>query len=443
MGKVPTTDDSPLELSTGDQEERSALTALATALLERLDELTARCIDRFHQDSDAYRDIPVAELRSATATGIRAGLASVTQLTGPGEEAASYAARIGELRARQGVPVEAVMQSFQVAAQVILGAWDQEAARLRVPTELVLRVHDLSWAWANFVMTHAARAHGRADLELAQHGAERRAELVRDLLFGRLDDDQLDHACAAHGLRPTGHYIAFRASLGGATDISELNRALQKATETAHPLTAIIDGDLAGLLTRAPDLDSGHIVALGPAAVLAEISDSFAIASENLKAAEAFGRVGVHTPDGLGLLPAVLMASDLGSRLDGEHFSALDHLGQFGDQLEETVSAYLASQRNIGATAHKLGVHPNSIRHRLDRFQQTTRLDLRDTDKLVIAWWILKRREMIPTSPRAIDDDGATHNPVRLGGGDVAAQSVPGDLDEVLNDRRAGDVGAG
>jgi hypothetical protein len=408
MGELPTTPRSSLELSTSDHEERSALAAIAATLLERLDELTTRCIDRFHQDSDAYRNVPVAELRSATATGIRAGLASVTQLTGPSDEAASYAAQIGELRARQSVPVEAVMQSFHVAAQVILGAWDQEAARIRVPIELVLRVHDLSWAWANFVMTHAARAHGRADLELAQHGAERRAELVRDLLFGRLDDVQLEHACAAHGLRPTGRYMAFRASLGGTTDISELNRALQNATEVAHPLTAIIDGDLAGLLTRAPDLDSGHIVALGPATVLTELSDSFAIASENLKAAEAFARGGVHGPDGLGLLPAVL-ASDLGTRLDGKHFSALDDLGHFGDQLEETVRAYLANQRNIGATAHKLGVHPNSIRHRLDRFEQTTRLDLRDTDQLVIAWWILKRREMIPTSPQTTDD-GATRD---------------------------------
>jgi hypothetical protein len=408
MGELPTAEDCSLEISTGDDHERPALTAIEATLLERLDELTASCIDRFHQDSDAYRNIPVAELRSATATGIRAGLASVTQLTGPSEEAASYAARIGELRARQGVPVEAIMQSFHIAAQVILGAWDQEAARIEVPIEHVLRVHDLSWAWANFVMTHAARAHGRADLELAQHGAEQRAELVRDLLFGRLDGVQLDLACATHGLRPTGRYIAFRASLAGAADISELNRALQNATEVAHPLTAIIDGDLAGLLTRAPDLDSGHIVALGPATVLAEISDSFAIASENLEAAEAFGRRGVHSPDGLGLLPAVL-ASDLGTRLDGQHFAALDDLGHFGDQLEETVRAYLASQRNIGATAHQLGVHPNSIRHRLDRFQQTTRLDLRDTDMLVIAWWILRRREMIPTSLRATED-GATRD---------------------------------
>jgi hypothetical protein len=397
-----------LELSTGDDQERSALAAIAATLLERLDELTTHCIDRFQQDSDAYRNIPVDELRSATATGIRAGLASVTQLTGPGEEATTYAARIGEQRAQQGVPVEAVMQTFHAAAHLILSAWDQEAARLDVPIELVLQVHDLSWAWANFVMAQAARAHGRTGLELARRGAERQAELVRDLLFGRLDEVQLEQLCAAHGLHVKGQYTAFRASLGGATDISELNRALQNATETAHPLTAIIDGDLAGLLTRAPDLDSGHTVALGPATVLAEISDSFAIASENLKAAEAFGRGGVHRADGLGLLPAVLTASDLGTRLDGQHFSALDQIGHFGDQLQETVRAYLASQRNIGATANKLGVHPNSVRHRLDRFQQTTRLDLRDTDKLVIAWWILKRREMMPTPPQATTDRGAT-----------------------------------
>ena len=393
-----------MEISTvGD--DRSVLTAITAAILERLDELTDRCIARFRQDSDGYRDLPADELHAATAAGIRAGLASVTQLTAPGEEAAAYAARIGELRARQGVPVEAVMQTFHVAAQVILGAWDQEATRLDVPTELVLRVHDLSWAWANFVMAHAARAHGRTDLELARHDTERRAEFVRDLLFGHLDEVQLEALCGANGLRIRGRYMAFRASLDGITDGSaQLHRALQRAAGTSHPLTALIDGDLAGVVSRSPELDRAHTVALGPAVELDQISKSFAIASESLETVRAFGRDGVHTADRLGVLPALLIASGLGQRLDEQHFSALDELGTFGDHLQETVRTYLASERNVGATAHKMSVHPNSVRHRLDRFQQTTGLDLRDTDSLVIAWWILRRREMTPppdmTGPR-------------------------------------------
>jgi hypothetical protein len=403
-----------LELSTGDDQERSALAAIAATLLERLDELTTRCIDRFQQDSDAYRRLPVEELSEAAATGIRAGLASVTQLTGPGEEAAAYAARIGEQRAQQGVPVEAVMQTFHAAAHVILSAWDQEAARLDVPIELVLQVHDLSWAWANFVMAQAARAHGRTGVELARRGAERQAELARDLLFGRLDEVQLEQLCAAHGLHVKGQYTAFRASLEGAAEGSaQLQRALDSAAGTEHPLTAIIDGDLAGVLSAAPLLDPGHTLALGPAVELTQISRSFAIASESLDTVRAFGRQGVHTSEQLGVLPALLLADDLGRRLDVQHFSALDQLGRFGDQLEETVRAYLASERNIGATAHKLAIHPNSVRHRLDRFQQTTGLDLRETDSLVTAWWILRRREMVPTSHRPISGDATAERPLR------------------------------
>jgi len=405
-----------LELSTGEDHERSVLDAIAATLLERLDELTTRCVDRFQQDSDAYRRVPVEELREASSTGIRAGLASVTQLTGPGEEAATYAARIGEQRAQQGVPVEAVMQTFHAAAQVILSAWDQEAARLEVPIELVLRVHDLSWAWANFVMTQAARGHGRTGLELARRGAEQQAELVRDLLFGRLDPAGLEELCASTELQIAGQYMAFRASLDVVAEgSSQLQRALRSAAGVAHPLTAIIDGDLAGVLSAVPVLGPGHTLALGPAVELTQISQSFVIASETLDTVRAFGRQGVHTSEQLGVLPALLLADELGRRLDVRHFSGLDELGRFGDQLEETVRAYLASERNVGATAHRLAVHPNSVRHRLDRFQQATGLDLRETDSLVTAWWILKMREMLSASHRPISTDVTAEQSAHLG----------------------------
>jgi PucR C-terminal helix-turn-helix domain len=390
-----------LERSTVGEAERSALSTIAEALLDRLEELADRCAARFQEDSDAYSRLSAAELHASTVAGVRAGLACVTQLTQPGQDVAAYAARIGELRARQHVPVEAVMQTFQVAAQEVLRAWDQEAARLTVPTEVVLRVHDLSWAWANFAMTHAARAHGRADRELARHGAERRSQFVRDLLLGRLKGSELKQLSAAHGLQITIRHMTFRASLDNdAEEAAQLDRALRSAAGSAQPLTTIIDGDLAGLLPRAPMLDNDGPIGLGPLAEPDHIPASFAIATETLKTAQAFGHGGVRHAHELGLLPAVLLAGDLGQRLDTQHFAQLDQLGPFGHELQETVRMYFASARNIGATAHALSVHPNSVRHRLDRFREITSLDLRDTNSLVTAWWLLTRRTMTVTPPR-------------------------------------------
>jgi hypothetical protein len=388
-----------LELSTVNAEEQALLEATANQVFIRVDELADRIATRYEQQSDAYGHLPAGELHNAIVTGVRAAVSTNIHLRGPGEDAAEFAALIGERRAKQGVPVEAVMETFHIAAQEVLEVWDQEAADLNLPLALILRVHDLSWVWANFAMTHAARAHRAADLQLARHSAERRSQFVRDLLSGRLTGAQLEQLCSAHRLSTKTKHTAFRASLDhGHEPAAVIEQAIVGVGGARPPLVANIDGDLSGIVLAAPALDTSYKLALGPPAELGEISVSFAIATEHLKAARAFGLGGVLQPDELGLLPAVLSSGNLGERLEAQYFAELGRIGSFGEELEQTVNTYLASERHIGATAHALDIHPNSVRHRLDRFQETTGLDLRETDSLVIAWWLLRRRAMAPIS---------------------------------------------
>jgi DNA-binding PucR family transcriptional regulator len=48
----------------------------------------------------------------------------------------------------------------------------------------------------------------------------------------------------------------------------------------------------------------------------------------------------------------------------------------------------------IEESARALIVHPNTLRHRLDRFQQVTDADLRRTEDVVQVWWALERRRI-------------------------------------------------
>ena len=57
---------------------------------------------------------------------------------------------------------------------------------------------------------------------------------------------------------------------------------------------------------------------------------------------------------------------------------------------------YLASGMRVDASAKALIVHPNTLRHRLDRFQQLTGADLRKTQDVVEVWWALERRRVSP-----------------------------------------------
>jgi DNA-binding PucR family transcriptional regulator len=93
----------------------------------------------------------------------------------------------------------------------------------------------------------------------------------------------------------------------------------------------------------------------------------------------------------LGVLTAV-GADDLAEALERRHFEALDREGQSGRDVEETVRALLEHDQNADDVSRAMHVHRNTVRYRLGRFRELTGLDLRRTDDLVTAWWLLARR---------------------------------------------------
>jgi DNA-binding PucR family transcriptional regulator len=58
----------------------------------------------------------------------------------------------------------------------------------------------------------------------------------------------------------------------------------------------------------------------------------------------------------------------------------------------ETVERFLDNDCAAETTARELGVHVNTIRHRLSRFEHACGRSLRETETLVEVWWALQRR---------------------------------------------------
>jgi DNA-binding PucR family transcriptional regulator len=54
----------------------------------------------------------------------------------------------------------------------------------------------------------------------------------------------------------------------------------------------------------------------------------------------------------------------------------------------------MRSGQNVDAAARELFVHPNTLRHRLTRFEETTGASLRDLESLAEIWWALTRAEL-------------------------------------------------
>jgi hypothetical protein len=96
----------------------------------------------------------------------------------------------------------------------------------------------------------------------------------------------------------------------------------------------------------------------------------------------------------LGLAPAALSDKDVGEGLVAKYVVPLERLGRSGHVILDTVDSYLSHDRVLRATAVALGVHPNTIRYRVGRFESVTGASLRRTADLVETWWALRRRSL-------------------------------------------------
>jgi DNA-binding PucR family transcriptional regulator len=133
---------------------------------------------------------------------------------------------------------------------------------------------------------------------------------------------------------------------------------------------------------------------VGPIATIDAIAESFADAAAALETAWRFKRPGVHTLEGLGLLPTVITSGRVGDHVSERLVDAVAREGPAGEALVQTVSAYLERGLQAGETAQALHLHPNSLRKRLRRYEELTGVDLHNMDDLAAIWWALKRKEI-------------------------------------------------
>jgi putative transposase len=61
--------------------------------------------------------------------------------------------------------------------------------------------------------------------------------------------------------------------------------------------------------------------------------------------------------------------------------------GDFGEQVLASVYEYVSAGRHLGQAARRLHLHVNSLRHRLERFQEITAANLDNPDVIVELCW--------------------------------------------------------
>lgn len=353
-----------------------------------------RVVTGLQQSIVEYQSVPHAEIRTSTL----AIVATVMSLIPSQRIEVADLAPLGELakrRAEQGFPPEALARSIQLGSRLVLEEIDRLAAEEGVEAATMLLVHDSTWQFATDAASVIARINHEIAVDIGQRENGHRADFLRAVLRGALPPQQVTVEARNFGLDPSVPYHPLRARPADRKDEDRLSLLIRRTTTTqAHrPVLAVVDGDLVGLVPQRPTVDGQPaLIALGAAAPLTSVAESFRAATLALDAAVAFGRTGVVTLQDLGPTPLTLIGDDLAAVMQRHHFGQLDQDPGAGADVARTVWTWLCCDQNVDAVAREMHIHRNTVRYRITRFRELTALDVKRTDDLVIAWWILGRR---------------------------------------------------
>jgi hypothetical protein len=370
--------------------------ALVDTLRRDRDRLIEEVLITVRAEVSGVGAVPEEQLLRSVRDDISAVLDAVAEDRPPNEEELAASAAVAATFARAGMPIETRLAIRSAGIKRMSELLRESGASLGFSADAQVDTVSSLWEWAAAMQVSDADAHRTAELEVNGGGEEARAWFVRALLDGALSQAEVAARAAAYGLLPGITYFAFRGRPAPGFDAPALARAIKASGghDGFGVLLATVDGDVCGATARIPRITGEGTVGVGAQADLMRLGSSFRLANRALETAIAFGYEGVVTLDDLSLRPAVLAESHLGERLIRRYLHPLAELGEFGATLEASVRAYLTNGMRIHDSAETLYVHPNTLRHRLDRFQEVTGADFRRTQDLLEVWWALERRTL-------------------------------------------------
>jgi PucR C-terminal helix-turn-helix domain len=365
--------------------------SLVAEIEAELEDVVEAIGGRIRAEIPDFRRLPAEALAGAIRGNVGRALTALRELREPTAAELELAAAVGRERAEQGLTVDAVLHGYRISVSAVWSRFG-ELARVRgADVATVLAFSETLWVWADAVMDVVGAAHREVELEQAREEQQRRDAFVLALLTGTLDADDLRRESGTFGLDPERSYVAFRARASAAGSVPH---RVASALAGAPRLVTALEHDVAGVASGAPPAREGVTVGFAPPARLEALPTAFAHASRAMQTALAFRQEGAFSLADLGIRPAILADEALGDAFAARHLEPLAALGRLGSELETTLRAWMANGMRIDDAARALHVHPNTLRHRLRRFEDTTGATLRDPDDLVELWWALERRRL-------------------------------------------------
>jgi len=404
--------------SLADREAVEVLHRAARVLVASLPALTDRLVEALYEQEPGYRaaiESDRAEIWQEVHHSLRHNVGSLIQPREFREAAHRTSRRIGEIRAEQGVPLDAVLHAFRMGGAMVWQDLVDETAR-RDPDDVRLLVHVAADVW-NFVDEHCGivgDAYRQAERRLSWRRENQQRLMIAALLDGTARIADLCEAAAMLGLPEQGRYAVLAVASaprgpqqpGPARPPLSLPVSLPPgAAPSAAPLWhSGPDAEFAILrLTGEPGELRATAAALGaPAGTragigsavegLAALGDARRLAETALRACPASGGTVLldeHLPDAL-----VVTSPALGSALADRVLGPLDRLDPSDrDVILETLTAWLDTDGSAQRAGARLYCHRNTVLNRLRRFEQLTgRCLTRPRDAVEVSLALAARR---------------------------------------------------
>jgi sugar diacid utilization regulator len=377
-GDSPATDDADWE----------PLSRLCRAVIDDLPDLAATITASIRAEHPVYEPLPWKEHLGFIQEQTKQLLAGLAARRLPTPEQAAMARNLGSRRARQGLPVEILLDGFHIGYREVWNTLLTKANALdpeSVPR--LINLVNLMWSWLRLTSSASADAHSETLRSQQAVQINLTHRLLRILRSGESHSDEAAHLAHALSFDPDGIFQAFcvPATSSPEEDLGRLQQRLALHRGTVQianqgTVTVIVCQDMPSdaiidtVHQHRPDLPIGvGLSRRGLAGAAASIVD-----------AERTLAVAAHGGGAADFRHEWLFATLLTHRHQLAPLLQADHGGDaLPAHLVAAVRAYAENGFSVAAAARALHVHPNTVTYRLERWHQLTGWTPRTLDGLM------------------------------------------------------------
>ncbi|WP_245661730.1 PucR family transcriptional regulator [Nocardia salmonicida] len=342
------------------------------ALTEQL--ITAVFTD--NPDWTNYTSVPRAELRDACARYLSRILDRLSAAA-PDHQPDEVAAAIGETRAAQGVPLEAILRTFQLGGRIMWEALLDHAETVAVTPREIRAAGTAMWTVVDGLSSALSTAYRAVDLVSREE--RRKYALIEDLLAGGAHDATFAARAGRELNIPlhTGYLVIVaeplrdgRASMSGpetALAALGIRSVWHSRADTTIGLVSLADRDADAVLNYLRPLTRGRAAASPVVHGLTDVDSAHALARV------ALGTLSTHAVGLVSLsdrYPEALLfrSPDLAELLVAQVLGPILLLPtRERDALIRTLSEWLAHNCSASNAALRLHCHRNTVINRLQR----------------------------------------------------------------------------